>query len=76
MSADQDQDYLDNDFEEPRLEDSVLEDGYELDFDDSRSMKKHNRAKSRRDARRQLEDYFERKALKEQEDDWDYNLDY
>ncbi len=77
MSADQDQDdYLDNDFEETSLENSVMKDGYELDFDDSRVMRRHNRAQSRRDARRQLEDYFERKALKEQEDDWDYNLDY
>lgn len=72
MSADQDQnDYLDNGFEDPNLEE-----GYELDFDDSSAMKKYKRAKSRLDARRRLEDYFERKALKEQEDDWDYNLDY
>ena len=69
MSADRD-DY-DDDFLDYEVDAS-----YDLDFNDSKAMKKRLRAKSRRDARHRLEDYFERKALKEQEDDWDFDFDY
>lgn len=71
MSTDQDQNDYDDDFI-----DTGLEDAFELDFNDTKAMKKQHKAKSRRNARRRIEDYFERKALKENEDNWDYNLDY
>lgn len=71
MSANQDQNDYDDDFV-----DTGFDDAYELDFSDSKAMKKQHKAKSRRNSRRRLEDYFERKALKEQEDNWDYDLDY
>lgn len=71
MSTDQDQNDYDDDFI-----DTGLEDAFELDFNNTKAMKKQHKAKSRRNARLRIEDYFERKALKENEDNWDYNLDY
>lgn len=71
MSTDRDQNGYDDDFI-----DTELEDAFELDFSDTKVMKRQHKAKARRDARHRIEDYFERKALKEQEDNWDYNLDY
>ncbi len=77
MSADQDRDdYDDSKYENNDFLDNGLEDAYELDFSDSKAIKKQHKAKSRRDTRRRLEDYFERKALKEQEDSWDFDFDY
>ena len=57
----------DNDFV-----DTELEDAFELDFNDSKAMKRLHKAKARRGARHRIEDHFERKALKELEDNWDY----
>ena len=73
MSADQGQNYYDDDFD-----DTGLEDADELDFNDSKAMKKQHKARARLNARRRLEDHFERKAQKEREreDNWDYNYDY
>jgi len=56
--------------------DTELEDAYGLDFNDTKAMKKQSRAKKKRNARRRLEDYFERKAFKEREKEWDFNFDY
>lgn len=64
-----------NDYEDD-FEDTALDDSYELDFNDSKVLKKRNRAETRRQTRRRLEDHFERKALKETEDNWDYDLDF
>lgn len=71
MSTDQEQNDYDDDFV-----DAGLEDAFELDFNDSKAIKKQHKAKTRRDARHRLEDHFERKALKEHEDNWDYDFDY
>lgn len=71
MSSDRDQNDYDDDFLEIEEDDP-----YDLDFNDSKAMKKKLRAKSRRETRHRLEDYFERKALKEQVDDWDFDFDY
>lgn len=65
----------DTDFDDDFVEDE-LDSVYDLDFNDSKVMKKIHKSKSRRTARRRLEDYFERKALKEQDNDWDFNFDY
>ncbi|MEH6457838.1 MAG: hypothetical protein V7749_16025 [Cocleimonas sp.] len=71
MSTDRKQNDYDDDFV-----DIELNDDFELDFNDSKIMKRQHKTKAKRDARHRIEDYFERKALKEQEDNWDYDLDY
>ncbi len=70
-------DDFDGDFSEESGE------AYDLDFDDNvdenrKSRKpphtKQQRTKHSRNARHRIEDYFERKALKDP--DWNWNLDY
>ena len=74
MANDRKQDYLEADEFDDDFPDFELDDSDDLDFHERKSSRKHKRTKSYRNARRSLEDYFERKALKE--DDWDYDLDY
>ena len=70
-------DHEENDYEdESDFLEAELGDAYDLDFNDSKAMKKQHRAITRRETRNRLEDYFERKALKEKMDDWDFDLDY
>ena len=56
--------------------DGELDSGFDLDFNDTKSMKKRHKNKARRNARHRLEDYFERKAMKAQNDEWDLDYDY
>ena len=77
MANDRKQEYLDDDEFEDDFSDFEFEgsdDSDDLDFHERKSSKKHKKSKSHRNARRSLEDYFERKALKD--DDWEYDLDY
>lgn len=69
-------DYDAIDFTEDESVENELDNEFDLDFNDSKVMKRMHKAKSRYNARRRIEDYFERKALKEQENEWDFNLDY
>ena len=73
MAKDRKQDYLDDEFEDD-FSDFELDDSDDLDFHERKSLKKHKKTKSHRNARRRLEDYFERKALKD--NDWDYDMDF
>lgn len=65
-----------SDYDDDDFLDTELDDVYDLDFNDTKALKKQNKAESRRDARNRVEDYFERKALKEQADEWDLDFDY
>lgn len=73
MSKDQDQ----SNFDDGVFLDPVLsEDPFELDFNDSKAIKKQHRAISRRQTRHRIEDHFERKALKAQQEEWELDFDY
>ena len=65
-----------SDYDDDDFLDTELDDVYDLDFNDTKALKKQHKAESRRDARNRVEDYFERKALKEQADEWDLDFDY
>ncbi|GAA0406978.1 hypothetical protein GCM10009133_14500 [Cocleimonas flava] len=53
-----------------------LDDGFDLIFKNSKAINKKQKAKSRKHARRQVEDYMERKAFKEKMKDWDNGFDF
>lgn len=71
MAKDQKQDYSDEFEDIDDFMEDDLDDAYDLDFNDNRITKRQYKARNSRNARRRLEDYFERKALIE--DEWDYD---
>ncbi len=76
MAKTQKDDYKDDydDFDEEFSD--VSDDPYDLDFNDNKSSKKQHRAKPKRSARHRIEDYFERKAMKDTDWNWDFDYDY
>lgn len=64
-----------NYFEETDM-DIGLDDGNDLNFNDSKADKRNSKAKSRKNARRRLEDYMETKAYKEKMNEWDNGFDF
>ena len=52
-----------------------LDDGYDLSFEDSKAKNRQHKAKSRKNARRRVEDYMERKAFKKRMNEWDIRFD-
>lgn len=73
MAKDAEHDYSDeyDDIDEDFLDST--DDAYDLDFNDRKISRRQQRAKSKRSARHRLEDYFERKALRD--DDWDFDYE-
>ncbi|WP_299874695.1 hypothetical protein [uncultured Cocleimonas sp.] len=76
MAKNQKHDYEDDfdDFDDDFAESS--DEGYELDFNENTSSRKQHRAKPKRSARHRIEDYFERKAMKDTDWNWDFDYDY
>lgn len=74
MANDSEYNYSDeyDDIDEGFLEST--DDAYDLDFNERKISRKLQRAKSKTSARHRLEDYFEKKALRD--DDWDFDYDY
>ncbi|WP_299871475.1 PA3496 family putative envelope integrity protein [uncultured Cocleimonas sp.] len=62
------------------FDDHYLDDGMDMDYDSvfkgSKSRKQDYKEKSKKSARRRVEDYMERKAFKKQMKDWDIHFDF
>ncbi len=54
----------------------VSDDPYDLNFNDDKSSRNFHRAKPKKSARHRIEDYFEKKAMKDTDWDWDFDYDY
>ncbi|GAA0411498.1 hypothetical protein GCM10009133_19900 [Cocleimonas flava] len=76
MAKNQKHDYEDDfdDFDDDFLE--VSDNDYDLNFNDNKTSRKSHRAKPKRSARHRIEDYFERKAMKDTDWNWDFDYDY
>ena len=66
------EDDFDDNFDDDFLDSS--DDGCDLDFNDNKTSRKSHRVKPKISARHRIEDYFERKAMKDT--DWNWDLDY